>query len=91
MVPVSLLDGETLSATYQVNDAGGDGAVYLLSGCGDVQSCLVGVDNYGSANPTDAVPESLVWTNLTGAPTDLFLVLDGFTDPTAFVLLVDIQ
>lgn len=70
-VPVDVPPGETLSATWTAE--GADGVIYLLSECGEVESCVAGSDRtaYGD-------PESLRWVNDTGEPRRMTLVLDTF-------------
>ncbi|MFT5455429.1 MAG: hypothetical protein ACI9K2_001908 [Myxococcota bacterium] len=82
-IPVTLLPGETLSATYLSRD---DGAIYLLSDCADATSCVYGVDA-----AVDGEPELLEWTN-PGDEVTLFLVLDCYSMPCRdYTLDLDIR
>ena len=91
VVPLLLQPGETVRADYKVQgDApAADGALYLLSTCGDVDSCVAGDDDYSGTGP-EAAQEAVFWTNATGAPVTRYLVLDGYADPGAFLLVIDI-
>jgi hypothetical protein len=86
ILPVVLADGETLSAV--ANQLGGDGALYLLSDCSDVLSCVAGDDQIGGSGDW---PEALTYTNTSGASETRWLVLDGFLATGPFYLSLDIQ
>jgi hypothetical protein len=100
ILPVHLEDGETIDVEYTMSFLGADTSMYLLSTCGDTTSTVACSDTYLGYEYIS--PEVMTYTNTTGAPEDLWLVLDVFgteiaylpylvsAPPGPFDLLVDI-
>ncbi len=78
---VEIADGETLTATLSMT--GGDGALYLMYNCVNPASCAVGSDT------TTTGPEAVGYSNLSGAPATLFLVVDTKDVLGPYILTVD--
>jgi hypothetical protein len=82
VVPVLLEDGETLTAVYR--SLLDDGAIFLLADCADTLSCVAGADDAEAR-----LDEVLTYTNTSGGPEALSLVLDCF-GPDCGVFALDL-
>ncbi len=82
MTQIRVEDGETLTATLSMTD--GDGAIYLMYNCINVASCIIGSDL------TLTGPEAVGFTNLSGAPTNVYMVVDSKDQLGPYILTVDI-
>lgn len=67
LLPITIPTGQRLEVSMSMTD--GDAALYLLSDCSDVDTCLLGEDMPGDV-------EVLVYENTSGADLPVFLVLD---------------
>ncbi len=78
--PLQLLPQDLVEIDLRL--VGDDAVVYLLSECGEPDSCLVGADTTGASGT-----ESIEWLHDAEAPATVWLVVDSFGDVTGPFLL----
>lgn len=72
---VTLEAGAGLHASHVPSTSEYLSSLYLLTDCADTGSCLVGESRFD-----DTTPREITYRNLTGAPLDVFLVVDGWLE-----------
>jgi hypothetical protein len=76
-------NGQTLTATLSMT--GGDGAIYLMYNCVNPASCAIGSDT------SSVGAEGVSYTNLSGAPATLYLVVDSKDVLGPYFLTIDLE
>ncbi len=79
----SLNDGGQIDISYAIFNT--DASLYLMTGCGNLDTCLDGSDVNGNGI------ESVFYTNESGGPQDLFVVLDSNASPVTDLFLLDVD
>lgn len=80
---VVIENGQTLTATLSMT--GGDGAIYLMYNCVNPASCAIGSDT------STVGAEGVAYTNLSGAPATLYLVVDTKDVLGPYFLTIDLE
>jgi hypothetical protein len=85
ILPIRVPAGMQVTLRYQL--FGGDGVVYLLDDCNNVDTCIIG----SNVRATNSGLEGFNWTNTTAADVTKYLVLDGadFNDDGSFNVQID--